>query len=196
MLALDLDHLVPNVEIGSVEPSQCCDIGIHPRLPLALLNDHHCVGNERVPADMVEVEMRVDDDIDLRRIAVDRLQPRADFLARPIVEREQIRRARSDPPGRVVLAVRMHAGIEQHGPLGVLDQISRDREIRPALPAFHQIAEIARQVAAGQSKELDAHVSLAFASANNRTFFSISYGRSNSVSGSHSLRATAKKSPP
>ena len=140
---------------------------------------------------MVEMEMRVDDDIDLCRIAADRLQPRADFLARPIVEREQTRCARTDPPSRVLLAVRMHAGIEQHGPLGVLDQISRDREIRPALPAFHQVTEIARQVAAGQGKELDAHVSLAFASANNRRFFSTSYALSSSVSGSHSLRTTA-----
>src|SRR6266436_7317159 len=191
VLAVDPDHLVAEVEIGSVEPVPCGDVGVHPSFPLALLNDHHGVGDQRVAADMVEMEMRVDDDIDLRRIAVDRLQPGADFLARPIVEREQIRRARSDPPGRVVLAVRMHAGIEQHGPLGVLYQISRDREICPALPALHQIAEISRQVAAGQGKELDTHVSLAFASENNRMFFSISYGRSNSVSGSHSLRATA-----
>ena len=73
VLTIDLNHLVAEIEIGSVEPAQCGDIGIHSRFPLTLLNDHHGVGNERVPADMVEMEMRVDDDVDPPRIAVDRL---------------------------------------------------------------------------------------------------------------------------
>src|SRR5207244_1260934 len=191
MLAIDLDHRVPEVEIGSVEPPQCGDVRVHPDFPLALLYDHHRVGDERVAADMVEMEMRVDNDVDPRRIAADRLQPCADLLTRSEVEREQGGSARADLRGRVVLAVRMHARVEQYAPLRVLDQISRDREICPALSAFHQVTEIARQVAAGQCKELDAHVSLAFASANNRRFFSTSYALSSSVSGSHSLRTTA-----
>ena len=45
MLAIDLDHLVPEIEIGSVEPAQRGDIGIHPGFPLAPLNDHHRVRN-------------------------------------------------------------------------------------------------------------------------------------------------------
>src|SRR3954447_18210317 len=56
VLAIDLDHFMPEVEIGSIEPALCGDVGVHSRLPLALLNDHHRVGNERVAADVIEVK--------------------------------------------------------------------------------------------------------------------------------------------
>src|SRR5439155_20632952 len=116
----------------------------------------------------------VDDDVDLCRIAVDRLQPRADFLARPVVEGEQAGGARPDPCGRIALAVRMHSGVKEHGSLGVLDQISGYRQFCLALPALHQIAEITRQMAAGQGEELYTHVRLAFASSNRRMFLAMS----------------------
>src|SRR5690348_13851758 len=66
VLAIDLDYFMPEVEIGSIEPALCGDVGVHSRFPLASLNDHHRVGNERIAADMVEVKMRIDDDVDSR----------------------------------------------------------------------------------------------------------------------------------
>ena len=72
---------------------------------------------------MIEMRMRVDDDVDLGRIAADRFQPGADFLARPVIEREQTGDAEADPTGGVVLAIGMHPGIEQHRALGVFDQV-------------------------------------------------------------------------
>jgi hypothetical protein len=40
MLAVDLDHLVPEVEISPVEAAQCSAFGVHPGFPLAFLHDH------------------------------------------------------------------------------------------------------------------------------------------------------------
>jgi hypothetical protein len=72
ILAIDLNHLVPEVEIGPVEPALGGDVRVHPRFPLASLNNHDRIGNERIAADVIEVKMRVDDDVNPRRIAVDR----------------------------------------------------------------------------------------------------------------------------
>ena len=51
------------------------------RLPLAPLHHQRRVGDQRVAADMIEMEMRGDDEVDLARVAVDRLEPRADLGA-------------------------------------------------------------------------------------------------------------------
>jgi hypothetical protein len=76
------------------------------------------------------------------------------------VEREEAGDPLPDAPGGVALAVRMHSGVEQGRPLGVLDQVSGDRQIGLTLPALHQVAKIPSQVAAGQGEELQAQVSL------------------------------------
>ncbi len=196
VLALDPDHLVAEVEIGAVVAVRRGEVGVDPGLPLALLHDQRCVGDQRVAADMVEMEMRVDDQVDLGRVAADRFEPRADLLARPVIEREQTGDARADARRRVVSAIRVQAGVEQHAALRVLDQIGRDRQLGAALAALHQTAEIAGQPTAGKSVEGDAHDSRTFASSNRRRAPSRSNARSRRVSGSHSLRATAKKSPP
>jgi hypothetical protein len=113
---------------------------------------------------MIEMEMRVDDEVDLRRVALDRRQPRADLLAGMEIELEQPGDARADPSRRVVLAIRMHAGVEQGRALRVLDQISRDRQSDAALAAFHQMRELAGQVAAGEGVDSKAHDALMRAS--------------------------------
>src|SRR5438105_884412 len=156
VLAIDPDHLVPEIEIGSAVAVPRGDVGVDPRLPLTLLNDHHRVGNERVASDMVEVKMRVDDDVDPRRVAADRLEPRADLLAWTVVEREQADEPLSEARGGVALAGRMHTGVEQGCPLGMLDQVGRNGQLRLALAALHQIAEIPGQMAASQGEELQA----------------------------------------
>src|SRR6516162_3774863 len=153
VLAVGLDHLVPEVEIGSVVAVPCGDLGVHPRLPLASLNDHDRVGNQRVAADMVKMKMRVDDDVDLCRIAVDRFEPGANFLTRSVVKRKEAGHARSDPRGRVVLAIGMQSSVEEDRSLGVFDQISGNRQVGPTLSTFHQAAEILGQPATGQGEE-------------------------------------------
>src|SRR6516162_11360478 len=89
VLAVDLHHLVAEIEIGPVEAAQCGALRVHPSFPLTSLNDHDRVGDQRVAADMVEMKMRVDDDVDLCRIAVDRFEPGADFLTRSVVKRKK-----------------------------------------------------------------------------------------------------------
>src|SRR5436305_6660151 len=101
------------------------------------------------------MEVRVDDEVDLGRNAVDRFETGADLLARVKIEFEQRGGARADAAGSVVLAIGMHAGVEQCGTLRVLDQIGRDRQPDPALAAFHQSAEIAGKVAAGEGMKLE-----------------------------------------
>lgn len=114
---------------------------------------------------MVEMEMRVDDEVDPRRVAAKRDEAGADLLAGMIVEGEEAGDAIADPGGGIVLAIRMHPGVEQRGAVRVLDQIGRDRQPDPPLPAFHQVAELALEPTAGQREDLEAH---ALASAKRR----------------------------
>src|SRR5205085_8210654 len=115
---------------------------------------------EGVAADMIEMEMRINDEIDLRRVAAERFDTRADLLARVIIEIEEARKARAEPRRRIVLAVGMHAGVEEGRAVGVLDQIGRDRQADLALAALHQMGELARQMPAGKGVDLEAHDAL------------------------------------
>jgi hypothetical protein len=71
------------------------------------------------------MEVRVDDEVDARRVPVDRFDP------------EQRGEAWAQPLGRVMLAVGVQRGIEQRPASRVLDQKHRDRHADVALAAFH-----------------------------------------------------------
>ena len=102
---------------------------------------------------MIEVKMRVDDDIDLGRIAVDRFEPGANFFARPEGERKEPGDARSNPRRGVGLAIGMQPSVKEDCPFGVLNQIGGDRQVRPTLSALHQAAEIPGQPATCQREK-------------------------------------------
>ena len=82
VLAIDQAQFMPQIEIARVEAVPGGGVGPHASIPFAPLHQHRRVWDQRVAADMVEMEMRVDDEIDLRRVAADRLKPGIDFLAR------------------------------------------------------------------------------------------------------------------
>jgi len=103
------------------------------------------------------MEMRVDDQVDLRRVAIDCFEVGADLLAQLEVEFEQSGEARAQAVRRIMLAIRMHAGIEQRRAFWVLDQIGRDRQPDAALTTLHQMPELAGQVAAGKGVDVQAH---------------------------------------
>ena len=89
-----------------------------------------------------------------------------------VVELEQVGQACPEPRRRIVLAIRVHAGVEQCRALGVLDQIGRDRQSDAAFAPLHQMAELAGQMPAGQRENPQAHA--AFASSNRRMALSAS----------------------
>ena len=73
VLAIDEAQVMAEVEIARVETAPHGGIGVHAGIPFPALHEHCRVGNQCVAADMVEVKMRVDDEVYLARIAVDRL---------------------------------------------------------------------------------------------------------------------------
>src|SRR5437868_14895656 len=93
-------------------------------------------GNEGIAADMDEMEVRVDDQLDARRVSVDRFEPGADLLARLEVDPEQPGEARVQPPGRVMLAVGGSPVSNNARASRVLDQKHRDRYGDVALAAL------------------------------------------------------------
>ncbi len=93
VLAGNLVQRMAKVEITPVEAVDGGEVRIDPGLPLAFLHDHDGVRDLAGAADMVEVEMRNDDEVDPLRVAADRAEARADLLARPIVEPEQLGQA-------------------------------------------------------------------------------------------------------
>ncbi len=85
------------VEIARVEAAPRGGVGIHAGIPLAALHQHRRVGDQHVAADVVEVKMRIDDEVDLAGIAVDRFKPRAHVLAKPKTDAEQPGEPRAEP---------------------------------------------------------------------------------------------------
>ena len=61
---------------------------------------------------MVEMKMRIDDEIDALRVTADRFQARADIFALAEIEAEELGERWSDARCRIPLAVGMHTGIE------------------------------------------------------------------------------------
>src|ERR1700686_2525452 len=114
------------VEITRVEAAPRSGIGVHAGLPLAPLHQHCRVGDQRVAADMVEMKMRVDDEVDLAGITADRFAPRTDLLARLEADPEQPGEPRAESPGRGVLAIGVQPGVEQRPAPGMLDEEDRD----------------------------------------------------------------------
>src|SRR5215813_12642995 len=107
---------------------------------------------------MIEVKMRVDDEVDLAWISVDRFEPCADFLAGLKADTEKPGEPWTEPSSGVVLAIGVQPGVEQHPSLWVLDQKDRDRHGDVALAAFHEMGELAGHRAASESVEVDCHL--------------------------------------
>ena len=71
------------------------------------------LGISDVAADMVEMKMRVDDEVDLVGITVDRFEPGAHLFAGPKADLEESGEPWTEPPGGVVLAIGVQPGVEQ-----------------------------------------------------------------------------------
>src|SRR4051794_31710332 len=157
MFAIDQAQFVANIEIARIVTVPRRHIGIPASIPFAALHQHRRVRNERVTASMVKVEMRVDDEVNACGITVNRFESRADFLAWTKADLKQTGHSPAKPAGGVMLVIGMQASVEQRPPLGVLDQKDRDRHDDLAFATFHQTAELAFEVAAGQRVEGNAH---------------------------------------
>src|SRR5437870_13832661 len=103
---------------------------------------------------MVEMEMRADDQVDIGRIAADRLEACTDLLAGREADLEQAGEAGTEAASRIVLAIRVEPGVEQRPSFRMLDQKHRHRHCAVALAALHQPAELARYPAAGNGVDL------------------------------------------
>src|ERR1700730_6970223 len=101
------------VEIARIEPAPRGCIGVHTGFPLAALHQHRCVRDQRVAANMIEMEMRVDDEVDLARVSVDRFEPPTAFFPRLKANTEKTREPRAKSSSGVVLAIRVQPGVEQ-----------------------------------------------------------------------------------
>src|SRR5215469_16223611 len=102
-----------DIEIAPVGPTPRGHLRVHPGLPLAALDQHRCVRDQPVAADMIEMKMRVDDEVDLAGIAVDRFEPRADFFAGPKADTEKAGEPLTEPCSGIVLAIGVQPGVEE-----------------------------------------------------------------------------------
>jgi hypothetical protein len=76
MLAIDETQLVTELEIAWIEAVRTRDVRGRAGVPFTALHNHRGVWDQLIPAAMVEMEMRVDDEVDLRRVAVARGEAR------------------------------------------------------------------------------------------------------------------------
>ena len=86
---------------------------------------------------MIEMEMRIDDQVDLPGISVHRFQPSTDFLPRLKADTEKPSESWAEPSSGVVLAIRMQPSVEQCPSFGMLNQEDRDRHGDVALATLH-----------------------------------------------------------
>src|SRR4029077_16693359 len=95
VLAIHQPRFMAEVEIARIEPTPRGGIGVHTSFPLAALHQHRCVRDQRIAANMLEMEMRVDDALDLAGISVDRFEPPTNFSPRLKADPEKTREPRA-----------------------------------------------------------------------------------------------------
>jgi hypothetical protein len=102
--------------------------------------------------------MRVDDEVDLAGVSVERFETGADFFARLKADTEKPGEPRAKSSRGVVLTIGVQPGVEQHPSLRVLDEKDRDRHRDVALFTLHKMGELAGHRAASESVEVDCHI--------------------------------------
>jgi hypothetical protein len=157
VLAIDEPQLMAQIKIAWVKAAPRGGVGVHTGIPFPTLHEHCRVRDQRVAADVIEMKVRVDDEVDLAGISVNRFEPGADLLAGLKADTEEPGKARAEPPSGVVLAIGVQPCVEQCPPLRVLDQKDRDRHGEVAFAAFHQMGELAGHRAASEGIQLDCH---------------------------------------
>jgi hypothetical protein len=105
MFALDQAQFVTEIEISWIETVPGRDVGVRTSIPFAPLYQHRCVRDQYVSADMVEMEMRIYNEVDLSGITVDRCEPCTDLLAGREVDTEEPSHAFTETTGGIVLAI-------------------------------------------------------------------------------------------
>src|ERR1700687_5186661 len=115
------------IEIRPIVTVAAYLIGIRAGLPFPALYHQVCIGQIRIAADVVEMQMRIYDIVDTRGIDSARFQPSTQFLACAELHRESLGQ-RSDSAG-IALKIAMQPRIEDHPTLWMFDQIARYREI-------------------------------------------------------------------
>ena len=78
MLAINLQDLMAEVVILTIKAALRGDVRVQSRLPFAALNDNGRVRDQRVAADLVEMQMRSDDQVDAAGIAAEHSEARGD----------------------------------------------------------------------------------------------------------------------
>jgi hypothetical protein len=103
-VAGELEDLMPEVVVLTIEAALRRNVWVHPRFPFAALDDDGRVWDQRIATDMVEVQVRGDDEINLGRVAAERRETGRNLLARMVIEAEEGAQPGTDPRGGIVLA--------------------------------------------------------------------------------------------
>ena len=98
---------------------------------------------------MVEMEMRVDDGIDARGIAVDGLQPGADFVTGGKPDLVDAAHSFAEPADRIVLTIWVQPTIEKDLSFRMLDQENRYRHGDTACGPFYDSTKLTFECTAG-----------------------------------------------
>src|SRR6185437_14449444 len=91
---------------------------------------------------MIEMKVRIDDDIDLAGISVDRFEACADLLAGVKADPEKPGKPGAEPSSGVVLAIGVQPGVEQCPSFRVFDQKDGDGHGDLPLSAIHEMGEL------------------------------------------------------
>jgi hypothetical protein len=105
---------------------------------------------------MIEVEMRVDDEVDPPGITADGRQARGYFLTGRKSNSEQLGETRAESLSGIALTVRMQPGVKQSQAFWMFDQEYRDWQTDDAFTTLHQAPEFAGYGAAGECVKFDA----------------------------------------
>jgi len=112
VLTIDQPQFMTEIKILPVKSTPCGDLRVHPGVPLAALHQHPCIRDQRVAADVVEMKMRVDDEVDLARISIDRFEPSSHLFARLKANTKKSGKPLTEPSSGVVLTIGMQPGVE------------------------------------------------------------------------------------
>jgi hypothetical protein len=121
------------------------------------LHDHRRIRDKGIASDMVEMEMRIDDEINASGIAVDGLQPGANFFTGGEPDLIDAGHSFAEPADGIVLAIWVQPAVEKDSSFRMLDQENRYRHGDPAFGAFHDPTELTFECTTGERVKGNAH---------------------------------------
>jgi hypothetical protein len=157
VLAVDLDHVLSQVVVARLVAAALDQLRVAAGLPLPALDHDGRIGDLRVPAGVVEVQVRVDQVAEVAEVDLELLQTRRDLLARLEVNLEVLRHA-AQVGHRLGQRLEVQTAVEEQLAPRMVDQVAGHGNPNRPLLALQGESQGHREPAAGHRVQSHRHL--------------------------------------